>query len=132
MQAGGYYSGGGAAPLGNESGKAFGHAAAVRLAAGEQGKGIGRLPHRHAAAIQHPAAAAARRGNDQPRQSSQSARSRRPLDSATPHFALPPGSVVRLRESAGDWLRIRAGRDEGWVRRSAAQAVLPWQDPGLR
>ncbi len=55
-----------------------------------------------------------------------------PLDSATPHFALPPGSVVRLRESAGDWLRIRAGRDEGWVRRSAAQAVLPWQDPGLR
>ncbi len=55
-----------------------------------------------------------------------------PLDSATPHFALPPGSVVRLRESAGDWLRIRAGRDEGWVRRSAAQPVLPWQDSGLR
>ena len=55
-----------------------------------------------------------------------------PLDSATPHFALPPGSVVRLREAAGDWLRIRAGRDEGWVRRSAAQPVVPWQDSGLQ
>ena len=48
-----------------------------------------------------------------------------PLESATPHFALPPGSIVRVRESAGDWLRIVSGRDEGWVRRAACEPVRP-------
>jgi hypothetical protein len=51
-----------------------------------------------------------------------------PLDGGTPHFGLPAGSVVRLREESGDWLRIRVGKDEGWVRRSACIRVLPWQD----
>ena len=53
-----------------------------------------------------------------------------PLDGATAHFALPPGSVVRLREESGDWLRVSAGKDEGWIRRNACRRVLPWKNPG--
>lgn len=48
-----------------------------------------------------------------------------PLEGGTPHFALPEGSIVRLREESGDWLRVRAGKDEGWVRRAACHRVRP-------
>ena len=38
-----------------------------------------------------------------------------PLESAMPHFTLPEGSVVRVQEQSGRWLKIQAGRQEGWV-----------------
>ena len=55
-----------------------------------------------------------------------------PLDGATAHFALPPGSIVRLREESGDWLRVTSGKDTGWIRRDACRRVIPWQAPGGR
>jgi tetratricopeptide (TPR) repeat protein len=38
-----------------------------------------------------------------------------PLDGAMPHFPAPEGSIVRLREQSGRWLKIEAGRQEGWL-----------------
>lgn len=39
-----------------------------------------------------------------------------PLDNATPHFALPEGSRVTVRETSGSWLKIEVARQEGWIR----------------
>ena len=38
-----------------------------------------------------------------------------PMENAQPHFALPPGSLVRVREHSGSWIKVEAGRQEGWV-----------------
>lgn len=48
-----------------------------------------------------------------------------PLESATAHFRLPEGSVVRIRERAGDWVKVEAGGKSGWIRQSACEAVWP-------
>ncbi len=46
-----------------------------------------------------------------------------PLDSATAHFTLPAGSVVRIVDVANGWYRIRLDQKEGWVRQAAGETV---------
>jgi hypothetical protein len=46
-----------------------------------------------------------------------------PLPAATPHFPVPEGSVVRLREQQGDWVRVVVGGRTGWLRRSVCTPV---------
>lgn len=48
-----------------------------------------------------------------------------PLEGSTAHFALPEGSIVRVLESSGDWIKVASGRASGWVRRSACAAANP-------
>jgi tetratricopeptide (TPR) repeat protein len=52
-----------------------------------------------------------------------------PLEGSTPHFALSEGSIVRVMEQSGDWLKVSAGRQSGWIRHSTCETVLPWQIP---
>lgn len=39
-----------------------------------------------------------------------------PLPDATPFFDTPEGSTLRLVEQTGDWLRVRSGKQIGWIR----------------
>jgi hypothetical protein len=47
-----------------------------------------------------------------------------PLEGSTPHFALPEGSIVRVAEESGDWLKVISGKQSGWARRAACGFVL--------
>lgn len=38
-----------------------------------------------------------------------------PLSDATPFFDTPEGSTLRLVEQTGDWLRVRSGKQIGWI-----------------
>ncbi|HEY8241425.1 MAG TPA: hypothetical protein VIH35_08260 [Kiritimatiellia bacterium] len=49
-----------------------------------------------------------------------------PVENSTPHFSLPAGSIVRIRESAGAWVKIKYGKDEGWIRRETCASVYPF------
>lgn len=51
-----------------------------------------------------------------------------PLETATPSFALPAGSIVRLEEKSGEWNKIRHGRQTGWIKSTACQSVYPFHD----
>lgn len=53
-----------------------------------------------------------------------------PLEGSTVHFAIPEGSIVRVQEESGDWLKIASGRQSGWVPRSTCAVVCPWQPSG--
>jgi len=53
-----------------------------------------------------------------------------PMDNSTPHFALPPGSVVRTIESSGPWVKVAYGKDAGWIKSTACAAVYPWHPQG--
>jgi tetratricopeptide (TPR) repeat protein len=46
-----------------------------------------------------------------------------PLDGSTPHFALPEGSIVRLDERSGGWLKVASGGQAGWIPEAAAETV---------
>lgn len=46
-----------------------------------------------------------------------------PLDSATAHFTLPEGSIVRIVDYANGWYRIRLDQKEGWIRHAAGLPV---------
>lgn len=46
-----------------------------------------------------------------------------PLDSATAHFALPPGSVVRELGREAGWIKVGLGSRAGWVREGALIGV---------
>lgn len=48
-----------------------------------------------------------------------------PLDSATVHFALPPGSVVRELAREGAWVKVGLGSRAGWMPASAALTADP-------
>ena len=48
-----------------------------------------------------------------------------PLDGAESHFSLPAGSVVTTMQTAGDWIRVGAGRRDGWIPAKATEAVHP-------
>ena len=50
-----------------------------------------------------------------------------PLDGSTAHFKLPEGSIVRAEEYSGGWVRIRQGKESGWIKQSACKAVYPWK-----
>ena len=47
-----------------------------------------------------------------------------PLASATPHFPLPEGSLVRAREYQGEWVKVSYGQLAGWIRRSDCAPVI--------
>lgn len=49
---------------------------------------------------------------------------RAPQISATPHFSLPEGSLVRARERQGEWVRVSYGQLSGWIRSAACAPVL--------
>jgi hypothetical protein len=53
-----------------------------------------------------------------------------PMENSTPHFALPPGSVVRTIESSGPWVKVAYGKDAGWIKSTACAAVYPWHPQG--
>lgn len=50
-----------------------------------------------------------------------------PLDGSTAHFKLPEGSIVRAEEFSGGWVKIRQGKESGWIRQTACKAVYPWK-----
>jgi len=49
-----------------------------------------------------------------------------PLEGSTAHFALPEGSIVRQVEENGDWTKVKSGKRDGWIKRSACEPVCPW------
>ena len=49
-----------------------------------------------------------------------------PLQGATAHFTLPPGSIARVDSFMEDWYKVSVGDKDGWIRRSAATPVAPW------
>jgi hypothetical protein len=53
-----------------------------------------------------------------------------PMANSTPHFALPPGSVVRMIETSGPWVKVTYGSDSGWIRAEACAPVCPWTANG--
>jgi tetratricopeptide (TPR) repeat protein len=46
-----------------------------------------------------------------------------PLEGSTPHFALPEGSIARLEERSGGWMKVSSGNQAGWIPESAAEVV---------
>lgn len=50
-----------------------------------------------------------------------------PFEKATPHFELPPGSVVREINRTGDWIEVRAGDQCGWIQIGTGKEVSAWQ-----
>lgn len=46
-----------------------------------------------------------------------------PLPDATPFFDTPEGSTLRLVERTGDWLRVRAGKQIGWIPAESCSTV---------
>lgn len=49
-----------------------------------------------------------------------------PIENSTAHFSLPAGSLVRVREQDGSWLKIEADGKEGWIPADATRTVYPW------
>lgn len=55
-----------------------------------------------------------------------------PLESSTAHFSLPAGSLVRVREVEGRWLKVEADGKEGWIPDQSCRSVYPWSsEPNL-
>lgn len=53
-----------------------------------------------------------------------------PLEGSTAHFALPQGSIVRRVDRSGPWIKISLGKQTGWIKDSACQAVWPSRPEG--
>ena len=49
-----------------------------------------------------------------------------PLDGATPHFAVPEGSILRVVDRSGEWLKVSRGRQEGWMPSVVCVPVCNW------
>jgi len=49
-----------------------------------------------------------------------------PRPTATPYFALPEGSIVRIEDTFDSWIKISSNGRIGWVMKSAAERVYPW------
>ena len=49
-----------------------------------------------------------------------------PLEGSTAHFALPEGSIGRVVEKSGNWVKLTCGSQEGWVPASACLPVCYW------
>lgn len=52
-----------------------------------------------------------------------------PIESSTAHFSLPVGSLVRIHEIEGRWLKVEADGKEGWIPDQSCRAVYPWISP---
>lgn len=46
-----------------------------------------------------------------------------PLDDAQPHFAVPRGSLVSIRDRSANWVRVAVGEKEGWLPASCGEEV---------
>ncbi|HOW97481.1 MAG TPA: tetratricopeptide repeat protein [Kiritimatiellia bacterium] len=49
-----------------------------------------------------------------------------PLAGSTAHFALPEGSIGRVVEHSGNWIRIASGGQEGWIQAEHGLPVCYW------
>jgi tetratricopeptide (TPR) repeat protein len=54
-----------------------------------------------------------------------------PMEGATPHFAMPEGSIARMGERSGTWLEVRAGDRSGWILSTQVAEVLAPPRAGL-
>ena len=50
-----------------------------------------------------------------------------PLEGSTAHFKLPEGSIVRAEEYSGGWVKVKLGKESGWIKQTTCQAVYPWK-----
>ncbi len=55
-----------------------------------------------------------------------------PVEEGTPFFALPEGSIVRVIESSGGWVKIRLSGRHGWIVRDAGETISSWQHDSNR
>ena len=46
-----------------------------------------------------------------------------PLEGSKAHFALPEGSIVRMEEQSGTWLKVTTGQQSGYVQSKACTPV---------
>ncbi|MBU1692836.1 MAG: tetratricopeptide repeat protein [Verrucomicrobia bacterium] len=49
-----------------------------------------------------------------------------PLEGSTAHFALPEGSIGRVVEKSGNWIKLACGAQEGWVQAAHCLPVCYW------
>lgn len=47
-----------------------------------------------------------------------------PIAESTVHFALPPGSIVRVSERSGDWIKVTSLSREGWIPANDVETVI--------
>jgi tetratricopeptide (TPR) repeat protein len=50
-----------------------------------------------------------------------------PLEDGQPHFALPEGAIVRIRERQRDWVRVSSRGRLGWLTDDVLTSVYPWK-----
>ncbi len=49
-----------------------------------------------------------------------------PIDKSTAFFAVPEGSIVRVQEESGAWLKVASGKQSGWLHSAVCTPVYPW------
>jgi len=54
-----------------------------------------------------------------------------PLEGSTAHFALPEGTIGRVVEKSGNWVKIACGGQEGWIQAAHGVPVCYWLAQGL-
>jgi tetratricopeptide (TPR) repeat protein len=42
------------------------------------------------------------------------------------HFSLPEGSLATMLEQGERWVKIRSGKDRGWIPAHTCEATIPW------
>jgi hypothetical protein len=50
-----------------------------------------------------------------------------PLPESVAHFSLPEGSVAAMVEQGERWMKIKSGKDSGWIPANSCESVYPWQ-----
>lgn len=53
-----------------------------------------------------------------------------PLEGSTAHFALPEGSMGRVVERSGNWVKVAHGEQEGWIQSEHCLPVCYWLASG--
>ncbi|MBP7831216.1 MAG: tetratricopeptide repeat protein [Kiritimatiellae bacterium] len=49
-----------------------------------------------------------------------------PLEGSTAHFALPDGSIGRVVDRSGNWVKVAHGEQEGWIQAGHGLPVCYW------
>ncbi len=55
-----------------------------------------------------------------------------PRSTATPYFALPEGSIIRIEDTFDSWLKVSSAGKSGWMPKSAAIRVYPWHTAEIK
>lgn len=50
-----------------------------------------------------------------------------PIEGSTAHFEIPEGSILRLDERSESWLKVRSGKQSGWIPNTVCDTVYPWR-----